>query len=173
MPQNNQTNSMGLAGFIVSLVGIITCAPLCIIGAILSLIGLGKEPRGFAIAGLIIGLIGSLLSVLLLVFIALLGVGAVASMAGVLSLLPPEFQAEFELGLISIEVEAYNFDNNTLPQDLQSLNLSDMLKEDPWGNPYSYERHSSGASYVISSAGEDGQLGTSDDIKYDSIAQSP
>ena len=51
-------NGLGIAGFIVSAIGIITCGVLSIFGVILSAIGLGKEPKGMAIAGLILGLIG-------------------------------------------------------------------------------------------------------------------
>src|SRR5690348_9132833 len=53
------TNGLGLAGFITSLVGIVTCGVIAPIGLVLSLFGLMKPPRGFAIAGTIIGLIGS------------------------------------------------------------------------------------------------------------------
>jgi hypothetical protein len=52
-------NSIGTAGFIVSLVSYITCGMLSPIGVVLSFIGLFKKPRGLAIAGLILGLIGS------------------------------------------------------------------------------------------------------------------
>lgn len=51
-------NGLGIAGFIVSAIGIITCGVPSIFGVILSAIGLGKEPKGMAIAGLILGLIG-------------------------------------------------------------------------------------------------------------------
>src|SRR3954447_25698103 len=51
------TNGLGLAGSITSLVGIVTCGVLSPVGLLLSLIGLLKSPRGFAVAGTVLGLI--------------------------------------------------------------------------------------------------------------------
>ena len=57
------SNSLGISGFVVSLAGVVvTFGFLCPIGLILSLIALRKEPRGFAVAGTIIGLLGSALA---------------------------------------------------------------------------------------------------------------
>lgn len=50
------SNSLGFAGFLCSTIGLVcTVGILCPIGFVLSLIGLRKQPRGFAIAGSIIG----------------------------------------------------------------------------------------------------------------------
>ncbi|HHK42428.1 MAG TPA: hypothetical protein ENJ50_08425, partial [Planctomycetaceae bacterium] len=54
------TNGLGIAGFIISLLGFLSCGLLSPIGFLLSLVGLTKQPRGFAIAGAIIGAIGTL-----------------------------------------------------------------------------------------------------------------
>lgn len=73
----HQSNGFGIAGFVLSLVGLIleticcfVFAPislvvglLCIVGLIVSIVGLRKEPRGMAIAGLILGIIGLLVYV--------------------------------------------------------------------------------------------------------------
>ena len=56
---DKQTNGLGLAGFIVSLFGLLTCGTLSPIGFLLSVIGVFKSPRGFAIAGSILGALGS------------------------------------------------------------------------------------------------------------------
>ncbi len=59
-PRHSDSNGMGIAGFVCSLVGLVACAGvLCPIGLILSAIGMQREPRGLAIAGLIIGIVGS------------------------------------------------------------------------------------------------------------------
>jgi Na+-driven multidrug efflux pump len=55
------SNGLGIAGFVVSLVGLIPCGLLCPLGALLSLIAVFRQPRGFAIAGLIIGTLGSIM----------------------------------------------------------------------------------------------------------------
>jgi hypothetical protein len=55
----NQSNNLGLAGFIVSLVALLF-KPLWVVSLIISFIGLFKKPRGFAIAGFLISLFGIL-----------------------------------------------------------------------------------------------------------------
>lgn len=75
-----QSNSMGLAGFIISLVGWVSCGVLCPIGLVLSLIGLRKQPRGFAVAGVILGGLGCIWGIIALFFggvALLLGCGGV------------------------------------------------------------------------------------------------
>jgi hypothetical protein len=54
-------NSMGTAGFILSLVGLFTCGVLSLVGLIFSIIGLKREPRGLALAGFIVGILSVLL----------------------------------------------------------------------------------------------------------------
>ena len=51
-------NGFAIAGFFSSIVGLIVLWPLCIVGIILSAIGMKSEKRGLAIAGLIIGIVG-------------------------------------------------------------------------------------------------------------------
>src|SRR5215217_6171663 len=69
------TNNMGLAGFITSLIGLVSCGVLSPIGLPLSPIGMIKPPRGFAIAGTILGLIGS-------IFLVVAGISFVMAMMG-------------------------------------------------------------------------------------------
>ena len=52
-------NPLALAAFICSLIGFFSGGILSPIGVILALFALGKHPRGFAIAALILGLLGS------------------------------------------------------------------------------------------------------------------
>ena len=49
-----ESNGWGTAGFVVSIAGLFLCGIPSIIGLFLSLIGLGKNPKGFAIAGVVI-----------------------------------------------------------------------------------------------------------------------
>lgn len=57
--QQAPTNGIGLAGFIISLIGFLTCGCLSPLGLFLSFVGLLRPPRGFGLAGVILGLIGS------------------------------------------------------------------------------------------------------------------
>ncbi len=78
--QQAPSNGLGVAGFVVSLVGFLVCGGLvCPIGVIMSAVALGREPKGFAIAGLIIGLLGS---AWLVIFFIFFGFAALAGAAG-------------------------------------------------------------------------------------------
>lgn len=160
MANGNQSNGVGLAGFIVSLIGFVACQPLCLLGVILSLVGLGKEPKGFAIAGLIIGLLGSLLTILLIVLIAILGFGGFMASIGM-----AQFDARIELRLLALEVDEYLAQNGQLPADISVLTLDPALLTDYWGNDYDYRPQVGSTQYSIVSAGPDGQMGTADDIE--------
>ena len=52
-------NGVGTAGLLLSFIGFFTCGFLCPLGLLLSLIALLQPPRGNALAGVILGLIGS------------------------------------------------------------------------------------------------------------------
>ena len=63
-----QSNGLGIAGLIFSCLGWLTCGVLCIPGVVLSIIGLGKQPNGTAIAGIIVGapgVIGMILAIVI------------------------------------------------------------------------------------------------------------
>jgi len=74
--KQNQTNGMGVAGFILAVLAILLCwipilgQILWFLGLLFSFIGLFKNPKSFAIAGLIISLIGVVIFVLAIVFFA-------------------------------------------------------------------------------------------------------
>ena len=53
------SNGLGLASFIVAIVGLCSGGCLSFIGFVMGLIALRNEPKGFAIAGIIIGFIGT------------------------------------------------------------------------------------------------------------------
>ena len=61
--EGSNSNSIGIAGFIIALLGLVFCwfplvnLILWFLGLIFSLIGLFKSPRGMAIAGLVLSLI--------------------------------------------------------------------------------------------------------------------
>lgn len=75
--QQKQSNGLGTAGFVISLVAIFLCwiPALCwilwILGLIFSSIGVFRQPRGLAIAGLAISLILIIIIGVLVVAIAM------------------------------------------------------------------------------------------------------
>lgn len=77
--QQNRSNGLGTAGFVLALVGLfVSWIPVLgwivwLLGLVFSFCGIFRSPKGLAIAGLVISLIGL---IVLIVFI-----GAIASMA--------------------------------------------------------------------------------------------
>ncbi len=76
-----KSNGLGIAGFVLALLALLLCwIPvldwiLWVLGLVFSFIGVFKAPRGMAIAGLVISLIG------IIVLILVLGVFAAATTA--------------------------------------------------------------------------------------------
>jgi hypothetical protein len=165
------SNGLGVAGFICSLVGVIGCwgfFPVYLltpIGFILSLIAVFKPPRGFAIAGLVIGAVGScgVVPALLLLPALFIGLGVGGLLAGLFGFLGPEIETQFELGIIEARIGAYEQENGAPPPGLASLNLDADLQTDGWGNAYRYQLRPDG-TYTLSSMGPDGVPDTADDL---------
>ena len=75
-PQPKQSNGMGITGFVLALLALLLCwVPvlnwiLWILGLIFSIIGMFKKPKGLAIAGLIISLIGLIVDIVLIIYVS-------------------------------------------------------------------------------------------------------
>lgn len=168
-PPPAPVNGVGLAGFILSLIGLLSCGLLSPIGFILSLVGIFKEPKGFAIAGLVLGLLGSfwVIGVALAVGLTLIAAAGAAMLAG--GGLAGVFESAAEAFEIRAAIEQYSRDN----AGKQPLTLADLTGLDPqtlvdrWGRPYVYTPGADGRSYTLQSYGKDGQPGTPDDVTFD------
>ena len=155
------TNNLGLAGFITSLLGVVSCGLLSPVGLLLSLIGLSKQPRGFAVAGTILGLLGS-------IFMVLFGVGIVLGLMG--------------LGAAAKAVKEYadthqqarkvyiQLDQQRQQQggtlDQKAVSNAAVLHVDPWGTPFRAMLDTAGG-IVVTSAGRDKKFDTNDDLRFD------
>ena len=53
--QGAESNGLGIAGFVLSLLGLVSCGLFGPLGFLVSLFGLAYRPRGFAVAGLVLG----------------------------------------------------------------------------------------------------------------------
>ena len=149
-------NGFGLAGFIVSIAGLLLCGIPSIFAVVLSLIGLRKEPKGLAIAGLLIGLVGL----------------AEAALAGFLAFSAYELAQDAgtffqEFG---IEVQLYEHanaigdeweSNSRIPTQAEGEAIL-LGKRDSIGNQIVYE--TDGNSFSLRTAGADGTLDSEDDI---------
>jgi len=161
-PTTSESNGVGLAGFIVSLVGLVSCGVLSPIGLILSFIGLFRQPKGFAIAGFVLGLLGS---AWILVFVFVLGLAGFAMVLGAVG-----FQGQAELIRDGLELgpaaERYYQSQGTLPASASELpNLDEERYRDNWGNEYRLEADEQTGEIRIISNGPDGQPDTNDDLE--------
>jgi hypothetical protein len=161
------TNGLGIAGFIISLAGLMTGGILSPIGLILSLVALGRRPRGFAIAGVVLGAVGSCGVIVAIVAILVLGLATVAAGFGLALMSNPE-KAEISLEMVHIAkaVAEYKQQNHYVPASLNLLHLPENIQKDPWGNEYHYEVLSEGKSFDIISAGADKKFDTGDDVRF-------
>jgi hypothetical protein len=71
-----------------------------------------------------------------------------------------------EIGILLEENKKYT---GKFPKELKMIIRNNPLRKnitlDSWGNEFHYESLTNGLSYVLSSKGKDGELGTDDDIQ--------
>ena len=146
--QEAPSNGLGTAGFVVSLVGfVLSCGLLCPIGLLLSLVALTKRPRGMAIAGVVIGFIGS----------GWLILGGFAMLVGILGLAVVANSASIDL-----EVTAALQRIGEVRAETGEFPMSAAEIEDVMTDGLRYVR--TGDGYVLTHRGIDGEFNTDDDI---------
>lgn len=162
-PVGPQSNQLGLAGFIVSLVGFVACAGiLCPIGLVMSAIALRREPKGFAIGGVIIGLVGSV--AMIVVFLVLGGLGFILAAVGIGAAIHGG-EAFLDANRIGDAITTQIRAGAPVPTTLDDVQgLQDEWKQDKWGRPYRFTMSEDKKSFKIESDGPDAKTGTIDDI---------
>jgi hypothetical protein len=142
-----QSNPLGVVGFVLALLG-----PLAPIGFIVSAIAMAREPKGFAIAGLIVGVIMTIIA-------AGCGYGLwwMYDMGA-----KPVLETQAEYQAISAALNRQGAGSPDDPADLASLGLSSDELTDYWGNPYQLEYATDG-SWQLRVIGPDGQPDSPDD----------
>lgn len=172
-PQQAQSNGLGVAGFVTSLVGLVACCGLlCPLGALFSFIAMFKRPRGLAIAGFIIGIVGSMWLIVPLVFV-ILPLGFAVVVGSFAALGSGGFEYAMDLSKIHRQVTAHYNANNQLPSTLGLLPLDAETLIDPWGAQYRYEIDPDGRHYTITTAGPDGAWDTGDEYSTTKDAATP
>ena len=149
------SNGLGTAGFVVSLIGLLTCGSLSIFGLVISLFGLRKKPKGLAITGAILGAVG-LIELGLAVFAVYNTVQAFGNMQASLYKMANQSTAEQIARDVAKEWES----TGQLPSEAEGLVDT---KLDVYGNAFEYE--TDGSSFTIRSAGQDQEFNTEDDIE--------
>ncbi|MCC9605360.1 DUF4190 domain-containing protein [Blastopirellula sp. JC732] len=156
--QPSDPNNMGLAGFIVSLVGLVSCGLLSPIGMVLSLFGMRKQPKGLAIAGFVMGLVGTILLVISCIFVAVVFLNTKQHLNNVHVMIDQIERTQKADELFDDFVK----NNRRLPTQQEANKL--LIQVDPDGKTLAYEPGERG-TYTIVHAGLDGQLGTADDYR--------
>lgn len=158
----NETNGAGFWGFILSLLGVTCCVGTCFswVGLVVSLVGLTKRPRGFAVAGVILGFIGTF------------GGLAFWGTAG-----KPVIRLARSIGLVEIRTVASMWEaeklvlreydeTGLLPASMTDIADGALIFSDEWGTPLGYKVNNAGDGYSFHSAGPDTLWGTGDEISY-------
>ncbi len=140
-----QSNPLGIVGFVLSLLCI--TSPL---GLLISLIALFKNPKGFAIAGVILGMIGT----------AILGIAAWIFMVFG-TLIFSMIHIGVDLEKMQIDIENYVSTNQELPASLDDIGWTGT---DPWDNEYVYTLDAETQVWSLRIIGPDGTAETDDDL---------
>ena len=151
-----QQNGLGLTGFIISLVGLFLCGIPSLIGLVVSTLALKKQPKGLAVAGLILGLLG-IIELVAFAFLTYSTYQITKNVGATLQILNVEMQLKSE----AIEIGAQWESTGVIPTLDEGTELIGD-ESDLFGNPIEYE--TDGASFSLRSAGPDGLSQTEDDI---------
>lgn len=149
MPGEGGSNVLGIVGFVLAF-----C--LSPIGLLVSLFALTKKPRGFAIGGVVVGLLGT-------VIWGVVGYGFAAGWEYVKA----GIEGVMDYKELDAAVVEYHQQNGSYPTSVSDLSVTSEIATDPWGNEYRIEVSSDGTSYQIVSAGIDGSFDTPDDLRLD------
>lgn len=157
--QQAPSNGLGIAGFVTSLIGVVTCGFLSPVGLLFSLFGLMKRPRGLAIAGTVLGLLGSawLFFVGFTLVLGFLGLSKAVNMIA-------EIESTRVKGRQAAEVVEQERDRTGMLPGEAAGNQLVSSHTDFWNRPFRYKR--SGETFTIVSFGADGKEGTGDDLSF-------
>lgn len=163
-----QSNGMGIAGFVTSLVSLIACGGvLWPVSLGLSVAGMKREPKGLAIAGVVLSAISAMLFfVMFLPFFLIpfiIGMGA-ATTSG---------RDRAEQALLAITVQNEYASTGVMPASIAALRgVNQSMTTDRWNTPYRLTLGQNGA-FSVDSAGPDKAFDTLDDIIHPASVTPP
>jgi len=163
-PQHQEQSPLGIAGFILGIVGLFTCFMTSPLGLILSFVGMRQRGnQGLAIAGFVVSLIGSLVWLVALLYMLFMFVmfGAVFSAAAVSAArAQPRIHTDASVAQAVWEIETAD----SMPDELEGNRIvADLDIRDGWDTLLRYEV-SGEHEYVLRSAGPDQEFDTYDDM---------
>ena len=148
---SSSSNPLGVVGFVLSF----CTGP---VGLIISLIALRKQPRGLAIAGVVIGSLTTL-------------VGGCCGLAFYLvaPFVKPALTTVEHFGVVKSAVDVYYTKHDKrLPKSIDDLNLSTDSRLDGWGTQMRFEPGADGKSWKLVAASADKAFDTEDDMVLES-----
>lgn len=162
------SNLVGVWGFVLSLVALFfTCGVLSPLALLVSLVGLFRRPRGFAVAGTIISGACTLGIVALVSLIAITAAHKSQRHARRAAALQEAERAQVTVRAQQIAqqaIERYRAENQgQLPEGVEGNKLV-LVHHDGWGTELRYDHADESDSYCIRSAGPDHKFDTGDDV---------
>lgn len=160
-PPCRARNGLGTSGFILSLLGILTCGLLAPLALLVSLAGLLHRPRGLAVAGTVLSLFGSL-------WLLAISAAAMQTYALVKPAVEP-FTDEFQQTQATLQAATsasqelldYRRQHGDWPETAVGQAIVGRYA-DAFGRPLRYTRVSE--AVLVISAGADGEFATADDL---------
>ena len=160
-------NGMAIAGFVLSIVGLLSCCLTSPIGLILSIIGMKKtDQQGLAIAGLVLGILGTLglIAIVAYIVIVMVFLGGVAFWATeAIGTASERARTNQAMDVARSTIESNVSRTRSLPSDSSGTSMV-VRHRDAWNRSLRYERLGNNRYQIISS-GPDKQFDTRDDIK--------
>ncbi|MGY8767367.1 MAG: hypothetical protein ACKVH8_02890 [Pirellulales bacterium] len=158
--RGKSSNSLGLVGFFVSLFGLIfTCGLLSPLGLLLSIWAAMYSPKGTAVAGIVIGSIGTLLLAFCVGTFAM-----AANKAHYYSHEVPMQQATYDqLHEAIVTIKQHEVEQGQLPDGIAGNRLV-LEMHDAWDQSVRFELEDNG-NYAVRSGGPDQTFDTEDDLR--------
>ncbi|MFI4875002.1 MAG: hypothetical protein ACIALR_06685 [Blastopirellula sp. JB062] len=159
-PLRTPINSLGVCGFLVSFFGLIfTLGVISPIGLLISLLGMFHPRRGFAVAGVLLGMVGTAL------IGTIVGVAAVAADAyhHYAHEMPQIERTLAQLDDAIVVIETERREKGELPEGVDGNKLV-LPIVDAWEQSLRYEPDGIDR-YAVRSAGPDRQFDTPDDLR--------
>jgi len=169
----SDSNGLAIAAFVISLVGLLaTGGLLSPVGLILGLVALGRPAgRGFAIAAIVLGLLGSCGILIGIIAIIAIGIGLVVALIAVVAASGPSLELAMDMTTLAAEIAEHRERTGAFPDSLAQLGIADDRLQDPWGTPLQYETGGADLGFDLVSAGPDGTPGTADDVRLTELGR--